>query len=77
MRVCQDSLEVIQKCSQTYKEFIIFLDSTKLKIVWIKITTFFKQRFSHTMIFFKLTDYYKISDIYINHNNCLGHMLIT
>ena len=33
-------------------------------------------RFSHTMIFFKLTDQYKISDIYINHNNCLGHMLI-
>ena len=26
--------------------FIIFLDSTKLKIVWIKITTFFKQRVS-------------------------------
>ena len=24
------------------------------------------------MIFFKLTDYYKISDIYVNHNNCLG-----
>ena len=23
-------------------EFIIFLDSTKLKIVWIKIKTFFK-----------------------------------
>ena len=25
---------------------IIFLDSTKLKIVWIKITTFFKRRVS-------------------------------
>ena len=25
---------------------IIFLDSTKLKIVWIKITTFFKRRAS-------------------------------
>ena len=34
-------------------------------------------RFNHTMIFFKLTDQYKISDIYINHNNCLGYMLIT
>ena len=34
-------------------------------------------RFDHAMTFFKLTDLYKISDIYINHNNCLGHMLIT
>ena len=34
-------------------------------------------RFSHTMIFYKLNDYYKISDIYINHNNCSGDMLIT
>ena len=25
---------------------VIFLDSTKLKIVWIKITTFFKQHVS-------------------------------
>ena len=29
------------------------------------------------MIFFKLIDYYKLSDIYISHNNCLGQMLIT
>ena len=42
-------------------------------ILWIKITTFF----NHTMIFFKLADWEKVSDIYINHNNCLGHMLIT
>ena len=28
------------------KIFKIFLDSTKLKIVWIKITTFFKRRVS-------------------------------
>ena len=28
------------------KIFITFLDSTKLKIVWIKITTFFKRRLS-------------------------------
>ena len=34
-------------------------------------------RFNHTVIFFKLTDYYKTSDIYINHNNFLGHMSIT
>ena len=34
-------------------------------------------RFDHTMIFFKLNDWYKISDIYVKHNNCLGHMLIT
>ena len=34
-------------------------------------------RFNHAMIFLGLTDHYKTSDIYINHNNCLGHMLIT
>ena len=35
----------------------IFLDSTKLNTVWIKITTFFQTtRFNHTMIFFKLID---------------------
>ena len=33
--------------------------------------------FNHTTIFFKLTDQYKSSDVYINHNNCIGHMLIT
>ena len=33
-------------------------------------------RFNHAMIFFKLIDKYKLSDIYISHNNCLGHMLI-
>ena len=33
-------------------------------------------RFNHTIIFFKLADSYKISDIYINHNNGQGHMLI-
>ena len=27
-------------------KFIIFLDNTKLKTVWIKITTFFKRRVS-------------------------------
>ena len=27
-------------------------------------------RFNHTMNFFKVTDQYNISDIYINHNNC-------
>ena len=32
--------------------FIIFLDSTKLKIVWIKITTFFKQRVSIILLSF-------------------------
>ena len=34
-------------------------------------------RFNHTMIFFKLIDYYKLRDIYISHNNCLRHMFIT
>ena len=37
--------------------FIIFLKSTKLKTVWIKITIFFKRtRFNHAMIFFELID---------------------
>ena len=34
-------------------------------------------RFNHTMIFLKLTDYFKFGDIYLSHNNCLGHTLIT
>ena len=29
------------------------------------------------MIFFNLTDQYKTSDIYINDNNFVGHMLVT
>ena len=29
---------------------------------------------NHTIIFFKLTDQYKLSDIYVNYNNCLGRM---
>ena len=33
--------KILKEC-----EFIIFLDSTKLKIVWKKITTFFKRRVS-------------------------------
>ena len=39
-----------------------------------KITIFFKIRFNHIMIFFKLVDYYKIN-VYITHNNCLEHYL--
>ena len=34
-------------------------------------------RFNPIMIFFQLTDQYKFRDIYTNHHNCLGHMLIT
>ena len=34
-------------------------------------------RFNHTMIFFKLTDQCRYTDIYTTHHNCLGHMLIT
>ena len=43
---------VVTNYEQVYREmnhfFVlkIFLDSTKLKIVWIKITTFFKRRVS-------------------------------
>ena len=33
--------------------------------------------FNHTMIFFKLNDSYKFSDIYTSHNNCRGDMLTT
>ena len=33
--------------------------------------------FNHTMIFFKLIDFYKTSDFYINHIDCLGHILNT
>ena len=33
--------------------------------------------FNHTIIFFKLIHWYKLNDIYISHNNYLGHMLIT
>ena len=47
---------------------MMFLDSTKYKSVWKK-KKFKTTRSSHTMTFFKLTDWYKISDIYINHNN--------
>ena len=38
---------------------------------------FLTTRFNHTIIFFKLIDKYKLSDIYINDNNWLGHKLIT
>ena len=33
--------------------------------------------FNYAMIFLKLIDWWKLGDIYINHNSCLGHMLIT
>ena len=33
------------------------------------------RRFNHTMIYFKVTDYYKIIDFHIN-DICLEHMLI-
>ena len=59
----------------------IFLDNAKLKIVWTKNCNILQHqttRFNHTMIFFKLIDYYKLSDIYIDiymsHNICLGHV---
>ena len=43
-----------------------------------KVNNIFQtMRSNHTMIFLKLTDSYKISDIYMNHNKCPGHMLIT
>ena len=61
---------VIQWKLQLQKDLFLVLNADKLKIVQ---TT----RFNHTMIFFKLIDYYKHSDIYMSHNICLGHMLIT
>ena len=39
---------ILQKTDKNIT-FIIFLESTKLKVVWIKITTFFKQRVSITL----------------------------
>ena len=36
----------VQQDNEKFIQFIIFLDSTKLKIVWTKITTFFKLRVS-------------------------------
>ena len=56
---------------------IIFRDSTKLKMVWIKITTFLKRRIS--IILWSFSSYLLSTNwaIFIYHNNCLGHMLIT
>ena len=56
---------------------IIFRDSTKLKMVWIKITTFLKRRVS--IILWSFSSYLLSTNwaIFIYHNNCLGHMLIT
>ena len=44
-----------------------------------KINNIFQTlRFNHRMIFFKLTVSTKlVVFIYINHNNCLGHILVT
>ena len=42
---CKISITIIVLCAILLYIFIIFLDSTKLKIVWIKIT-FFKRRVS-------------------------------
>ena len=48
----------------------IYLDSAKFKILWKKVRTFLNDAFQ------SYYDIHKISDIYINHNNCLEHMLI-
>ena len=61
---------------------IIFVGSTKPKIVWIEITTFFKRRVSIILWYFCLKNIVIFNqtifgDTYISHNNCLGHMLIT
>ena len=50
----------------------IFNNNTDINHNIFQMTCFY-----HTMIFFKIIDYYKLSDIYIRHNDCLGHMLIT
>ena len=71
-----------------YFNFVLGVSVVWLRLPWINsqllsscldknYNIFQTTRFKHTMIFFKLTDYYKLSDIYISHNNCLGHMLIT
>ena len=56
---------------------IIFLDTTKLQLVWKKEQYFLNDAFKLYYDLIKLTDWYKISDFYVNHNNYLGHMLIT
>ena len=47
---------IITKTFTSFREisyvFIIFLDSTKLQIVWIKITIFFKRRVSIILLSF-------------------------
>ena len=52
----QKSLTVTIPCFHAISlyMFIIFLNSTKLEIVWKEITT--ATRFNHTMIFFKSTN---------------------
>ena len=42
----EGNFECLGKNTEKYITFLIFLDSTKLKIVWKKITTFFKRRVS-------------------------------
>ena len=56
---------------------IIFLDTTKLQLVWKKEQYFLNDAFKLYYDLIKLTDWYKTSDFYVNHNNYLGHMLIT
>ena len=53
-----------------------FLTSQNFKLFGKKQQHFLNNTFQYTMMFFKLTDQYKISDIYINHNS-VGYMLIT
>ena len=42
----EGNFECLGKNTEKYITFLIFLDSTKLKIVWKKITTFFNRRVS-------------------------------
>ena len=41
-----ENYEVMKNVFKSDMDYILFLDSTKLIIVWIKITTFFKRRVS-------------------------------
>ena len=75
----QDAYQNIEEYNleKKYKVLIIFLDSTKVKIVCKKITTFLNNTFQSYYHIFQVIWLVQTSDNYINHNNCLGHMLIT
>ena len=45
-KVAKEFYGQLESLGENTEKYIIFLDSTKLKTVWIKITIFFKRRVS-------------------------------